>query len=92
MRYLFVFIITLLLLFCFDLVELDDFELTAAPPKYMRLSISAELELLLYRDDKLALSEAFIDVGADAAVANGTLFLYSPSIALNSSISLFSRA
>jgi len=68
-------------------VELLDLELAAAPPKYIKLSRSALLEWLLSRDDKLAFSEAFIDVGADAAVANGTLFLCCPSIALNSSIS-----
>jgi hypothetical protein len=90
MRYFFVFIITLLLLFCLDLVELDDLELAGTPPKYIKLSMSALLEWLLSRDDKLAFYEAFIEVGADAAVANGTLFLWSPSIALNSSISLFS--
>lgn len=69
MRYFFVFIITLLLLFCLLLVELDDLEW--APPRYIKLSISALFELLLYREDKLAFSEAFIEVGADAAVANG---------------------
>ena len=86
MRYFLVFIITLLLLLVFYLDELYDLL-----PVSMNIMfpMSTSPEALLYREDKLGFYEAFTEVGAEAAVARGILFLYSPSIALtlNSSTS-----
>jgi len=84
-KYFFVFIITLLLLLCFDLVEVCDFGVT-----YIKLSMSPLAELLLYKDDRFP--DALTEVGAEAAVARGTLSLWSASNTLNSSISSLSRA
>tara|TARA_B110000285_G_C15068126_1_gene586337 strand:- start:1195 stop:1353 length:159 start_codon:yes stop_codon:yes gene_type:complete len=47
-------------------------------------------ELLLYKDDRFP--DALTDVGAEAAVARGTLSLWSASNTLNSSISSLSLA
>lgn len=84
-KYFFVFIITLLLLLCFDLVEVCDFGVT-----YIKFSMSPFAELLLYKDDRFP--DALTEVGAEAAVARGTLSLWSASNTLNSSISSLSRA
>jgi len=84
-KYFFVFIITLLLLLCFDLVDVCDFA-----PTNIKFSMSLLAELLLYKDDRFP--DALTDVGAEAAVARGTLSLWSASNTLNSSISSLSLA
>jgi hypothetical protein len=50
------------------------------------MSASPE-KLLLYYEDIIPFYEAFTEVGTEAAVGRGILFLYSPSSTLNSSIS-----
>jgi hypothetical protein len=84
-KYFFVFMITLLLLLCFYLDDDSDFVAT-----YYKFSMSPLAELLLYKDDRFP--DALTDVGAEAAVARGTLSLWSASNTLNSSISSLSLA
>lgn len=84
-KYFFVFIITLLLLLCFDLDDVWDFT-----PSYIKFSILPFAELLLFNDDRFP--DALTELGAEAAVAKGILSLWSASNTLNSSISSLSLA